>query len=117
MGDGQAGEKYVKLDETCREDPHSEPYCTKITYNIGPKGWAGVYYQYPQGNWGDMPGYNIQGAKKLTFWAMGLDGDEVVGEHIVESKQLKEYFDELGLTKELLAGEPNAPESIGDTEK
>jgi hypothetical protein len=37
---------------------------------------------------------------------IGIDDDMVIGEYI-KSKQLKEYFDELGITKELLAGEPN----------
>jgi hypothetical protein len=42
------------------------------------------------------------------YWG-GIDVDEnaVYGDYIIESKQLKAYFDELGLTKELLAGEPN----------
>jgi hypothetical protein len=39
---------------------------------------------------------------------IGIDNDMVIGEYIKGSKPLKAYFDELGLTKELLAGEPNA---------
>ncbi|HIE28042.1 TPA: hypothetical protein EYP66_12220 [Candidatus Poribacteria bacterium] len=74
MGDGEQ----ITLNDAYREDPHSPPICTKITYKIGPKGWGGFYYQYPEHNWGDLPGYSIQGAKKVTFWAKGLEGDEVV---------------------------------------
>jgi hypothetical protein len=43
------------------------------------------------------------------YWkGIGIGDNTVIGESIKESKQLKAYFDELGLTKELLAGEPNA---------
>ena len=39
----------------------------------------------------------------------------VIGEYIIGSKQLKKYFDELGLTKELLArAEPNAAQLAGE---
>jgi hypothetical protein len=42
------------------------------------------------------------------YWKeIGIDGSPVFGEYITESKQIKKYFDELGLTKELLVGEPN----------
>jgi hypothetical protein len=42
------------------------------------------------------------------YWGgIGIDERTVFGSYIIESKQLKEYFDEIGLTKELLAGEPN----------
>ncbi len=43
-----------------------------------------------------------------NYWKeIGIDADTVFDDYI-KSKQLKQYFDELGLTKELLAGEPNA---------
>jgi hypothetical protein len=39
------------------------------------------------------------------YWrGIGIDEKSVFGEYIIESKQLKAYFDELNLTKELLAG-------------
>ncbi len=31
--------------------------------------WAGIYFQYPANNWGDRPGRNLNGAKRLSFWA------------------------------------------------
>jgi hypothetical protein len=42
-------------------------------------GWAGIYWQYPQNNWGTKPGYPISpGAKKITFMAKGDKGGEKV---------------------------------------
>ena len=32
-------------------------------------GWAGIYFLYPDGNWGQRSGRNLSGATKLTFWA------------------------------------------------
>jgi outer membrane protein OmpA-like peptidoglycan-associated protein len=49
----------------------------------GPKGWAGVYWQSPANNWGDRAGktgYDLTGAKKLTFWARGEKGGEKIRE-------------------------------------
>jgi hypothetical protein len=42
-------------------------------------GWAGVAWQHPANNWGTMPGYAIPaGATKVSFWAKGSKGGEVV---------------------------------------
>jgi hypothetical protein len=32
-----------------------------------PLGWAGVYFLYPDGNWGQFPGRNLSGATRLSF--------------------------------------------------
>lgn len=41
------------------------------------KGWSGIYWQYPENNWGDNPsGYNLSGFSHLTFWARGQQGGE-----------------------------------------
>ncbi|MGD2087151.1 MAG: hypothetical protein PVH61_13290 [Candidatus Aminicenantes bacterium] len=80
LGDGEYGEKYVQLFEAWKQNPHSPPICIKIVYHPGPKGWAGIYWQNKPDNWGDQPGENFQkmGYKKLTFWAKGEKGGEVV---------------------------------------
>jgi hypothetical protein len=56
--------------------------CLKITYTpAGPKGWAGIYWLYPDlegGNWGQRPGRGLTGATTLTAWARGAKGGEVV---------------------------------------
>ena len=52
----------------------------KIVYTaMGSRGWAGVVWQNPDNNWGDVDGgYNLSKAKKLAFWARGKKGGEVV---------------------------------------
>jgi hypothetical protein len=41
------------------------------------KGWAGIYWQYPDKNWGTIPGFNIPaGATRVTFQAKGSKGGE-----------------------------------------
>jgi len=64
--------------------PHSGHTCIKITYsgksNQG-NGWAGMYWQSPANNWGDKPGgYDLTGKRRLTFWARGEKGGEVIAE-------------------------------------
>ena len=59
--------------------------CIKIIYDIecSKKGrnWAGIYWLNPADNWGDRKGgYNLTGAKKLTFKARGEKGGERIEE-------------------------------------
>ncbi len=59
----------------------------KITYTAkasqGNK-WAGIYWLNPANNWGTRKGgFNLTGAKKLTFWARGEKGGEQVQEFTV----------------------------------
>ena len=42
-----------------------------------------------------------------NYWKEIGIGENAVYDDYIKSEQLKAYFDELGLTKELLAGEPN----------
>lgn len=99
MGDGGEGTRYVKLFEAWRENTHSDPVCIKIVYLLGPKGWAGIYWQNKPNSWGDKPGTNLQkmGYKKLTFWARGENGGEVVefkaGGINVPGKPYKDSFE------------------------
>jgi hypothetical protein len=51
---------------------HTGPTLVQIDYrpeHFGGLGWAGVYFLYPDGNWGQLPGRNLNGATRLTFWA------------------------------------------------
>ncbi|MBN1294951.1 MAG: PKD domain-containing protein, partial [Candidatus Latescibacteria bacterium] len=50
----------------------------KIDYAFGTNGWAGIYWQHPENNWGDTTGVKIIGATKVTFWARGQTGGEKV---------------------------------------
>ena len=68
----------VTLDTGCREDPHAGAHCVKVTY-AAPDGWAAVAWRHPDGDWGAEPGgYDLTGATKLSFWARGERGGEVV---------------------------------------
>jgi len=68
----------IEQNECCSEKPHSGKTCIKVTYS-GHGKWAGVVWQDPPNNWGETPGgYNLNGAKRLTFWARGAIGTEVV---------------------------------------
>lgn len=77
MGDGEEGAKRIQLNTQWKENCHTVP-CIKVSYEPGSKGWAGVYWQYPDGNWGDQPGRELKGAKSLEFWARGEKGGELV---------------------------------------
>jgi hypothetical protein len=83
MGDGEAGEKYVRVDEKSQDTPHSMPSCTMCVYTPDAKGvgWAAVAYQYPANNWGEKPGKDLSGAGyiRVTFWARGSKGGERIG--------------------------------------
>jgi hypothetical protein len=64
------------------QGPYAGKNCLKFVYTgKTPQGagWAGVYWQNPVNNWGDVKGgYNLKGAKKLTFWARGEKGGEKI---------------------------------------
>ena len=74
----------LKIDDKCMVNPHSGTTCFKITYtNKATQGarWSGIYWQNPPNNWGTRPGgYDLTGAKKLTFWARGDKGGERIEE-------------------------------------
>ena len=72
----------LEFDQSCSQNVHSGKTCIKMRYNAdGLKQWAGIYWQHPANNWGDQKGgYNISGATKLTFWAKGLNGYEIISE-------------------------------------
>jgi len=83
----------LEIDPVSNEYPHSGETCLKIKYK-DPSNWTGVAWQHPANDWGDLPGgYDLTGAKKLTFWARGEFGIEIVsfGVGILDSN--KEYHD------------------------
>ncbi|HLK59370.1 MAG TPA: hypothetical protein VKU00_22610, partial [Chthonomonadaceae bacterium] len=70
--------KALKLDAECTETPHSGKTCLRIDYQEK-EGWGGIVWQSPPNDWGDKPGgWDLTGAKRLTFWARGGTGDEVL---------------------------------------
>jgi len=72
----------IKMEDKCRENPQSGDSCIKFTYTgQAPQkmNWAGVFFQNPANNWGTSDGgYDLSGAKKLTFFARGNKGGENV---------------------------------------
>ena len=70
--------KAVKMDEGCTNNPHGGKTCLRFEYSAVDD-WAGVVWQDPANDWGDLAGgYDLTGAKKLKFWARGEKGDETV---------------------------------------
>ena len=74
MGDVTA----IRLDPASPERPHSGPTCLRCEFQAT-AGWAGVAWQNPPNDWGDLPGgLDLTGAKRLVFWARGERGGETV---------------------------------------
>lgn len=71
----------ITTDDQVRRPQHLTSL--KVTVRPGSQGWAGAYWllvsdRFPQGNWGDAPGLNLSGARRLTWWARGVRGGEKV---------------------------------------
>lgn len=90
MGDHKDIEKDDNYKENLLEDDPDRK-CTKWVYTpkTNDKRWAGAYYQHPDNNWGDVndtagnsnvayPGMNLVKCSKITFWARGDKGGEIV---------------------------------------
>src|SRR3989338_936417 len=74
----------LKIDDKNMTAPHSGTTSIKFVYSgkatQGAR-WAGIYWQNPPNNWGTRPGgYDLTGAKKVTFWARGENGGERIEE-------------------------------------
>jgi hypothetical protein len=86
----------LKMDTNWKNYPFSGDTCMRIEYknNSGTR-WAGIYWQQPANNWGQVPsaGFDLQGATKMTFWARGDKGDEVVQEFKVGGIASGEHID------------------------
>ncbi len=88
LGDG-AGTPYIpagymgnsgaiQMNPEFATNPHSGRTCLQAMYTAGDS-WGGVVWQNPDNNWGDKPGgFNLTGAKTLSFWARGDKGGEKV---------------------------------------
>jgi hypothetical protein len=77
--------KCLVLDDAALEDCYEGKTCIKVVYDVacslsGQK-WAGLYWLNPANNWGSRKGgFNLTGAKELTFWAKGKKGGERIEE-------------------------------------
>ncbi len=72
----------MSLNDQYLQDSHSGTSCIQITYpakKTQGAGWAGIYWQNPPNNWGERRGgFDLTGYNKLTFWARGENGGEVI---------------------------------------
>ncbi len=72
----------VRVNDQSTVQPHSGTTCVEFIYTAKKaqgKGWAGVYWQNPPNNWGEKKGgFDLTGMTKLTFWARGAKGGEVI---------------------------------------
>jgi hypothetical protein len=99
--------KATKMNPTCMETPKAGKTCIRIDYSAN-DGWAGIVWQHPANDWGARPGgWDLTGAKKLTFWARGKTGEEVVtfelgllGKDKAYPDTAKGKLDRIKLTKE-----------------
>jgi len=86
----------LRFDTNWKNYPFSGDTCIRIEYknNSGTR-WAGIYWQQPANNWGHVPnaGFDLQGATKLTFWARGDKGDEIIQEFKYGGISGGEYID------------------------
>ena len=74
--------KDIKIENACKEDPYLGDTCIKVAYSdVSGTRWAAIYWQNPPNNWGTIDkGFDLSRAQKLTFWARGAKGGEVINE-------------------------------------
>lgn len=75
----------LSLDDSWKEECYAGSTCMRIVYDIDcsreDQKWAGIYWLNPANNWGSRNGgFNLEGARKLTFWAKGEKGGERIEE-------------------------------------
>ncbi len=75
----------LTISDDYRYNAFSGSTCIRIIYSNAASGgarWAGIYWQQPSGNWGSNAsgGFDLTGAKKLTFMARGEKGGERIQE-------------------------------------
>ncbi|MBL8049382.1 MAG: hypothetical protein JNJ45_11945 [Chthonomonas sp.] len=102
MGDTAA----FKVDFNSPVQPKVGTRCASFSFEK-PDGWAGLVFQYPANDWGELPGaVDLSAAHGLHFWMRGERGGEKVKVECGILKADKKYGDsgtgarELTLTKE-----------------
>ena len=72
----------IRMNDGSLEYPYSGSTCIKFEYSAQKsqsQGWTGVYWQFPANNWGTKKGgFDLTGMTKLSFWARGEIGGEVI---------------------------------------
>ncbi|MCX7626718.1 MAG: hypothetical protein N2Z21_10995 [Candidatus Sumerlaeaceae bacterium] len=103
-------EASVSLDVAHTSWPFSGSSCIRCSFfpGTGRRQWGGYYFlngvmrgadEMPRPNWGEYPnaGIDLRGATRLTFWARGENGGEMV-----------EFF-AFGVGRDSITGYPTAP--------
>ncbi len=77
----------IKMNDAAADNPYTGTTAIQFEYS-GKKaqgqGWAGVYWQNPANNWGSKKGgFDLTGMTKVTFWARGAKGGEVIQKFVV----------------------------------
>ena len=94
-------DEYVMVVPNCQQSPRSGKTCVRVSQDEpGTNGWAGGYWLHPKDNWGTVAdgGYDLSGAMRLTFWARGAHGGEVV------EFKMGGVYDEFGDSAEATTG-------------
>ncbi|MFH0913261.1 MAG: hypothetical protein V1884_03140 [Candidatus Omnitrophota bacterium] len=77
----------LKLNDQIMDNPHSGTTCIQFVYSAKKsqgQGWAGIYWQNPANNWGNKKGgFDLTGMTKITFWARGEKGGEVIQKFVI----------------------------------
>jgi exo-beta-1,3-glucanase (GH17 family) len=76
MGDA-ATKGALQIEESSTPRPNSpQPHSQQWTYRpkVGRNGWAGVAWQFPEGNWGETLGrdWSNRAFSRVTVWARGV---------------------------------------------
>ncbi|MCX5696408.1 MAG: InlB B-repeat-containing protein [Candidatus Omnitrophica bacterium] len=67
----------VMDDKFPQDNPSLGSRCIKFIYNG--TDWAGVYWQSPPNNWGNLgPGLDLSDFSRIRFWARGENGGEKI---------------------------------------
>ena len=73
---GSAADIHMDLQSTT--NPHAGKTCLEVRFTAK-NNWGGVIWQDPPNDWGDRAGgHDVTGATRLSFWARGEKGGEVV---------------------------------------
>ena len=82
----------IAQDFACSENPYSGQQCLKIEFD-GSR-WGGVSWQAPSNGWGRVQGgFDLSVATKLSFWARGQNGGEMVQFKVGETDRTQEFPD------------------------
>ncbi|MDR0865719.1 MAG: hypothetical protein LBO74_12425 [Candidatus Symbiothrix sp.] len=72
----------ISVNPAYSDKPYSDPMCFKIEFGslCNDSKWAGVYWTNEENNWGEQQGTDLseRGFTKVTFWAKGNTGKEVI---------------------------------------